>query len=309
MYFSLRNNLENFTLWILCMDEDTYNLLNQMQLPNIKLIALKDFETDDLKKVKKERTIAEYCWTCAAPLNLYLLEKEKVDMITYLDADIYFYSDIKPVFDEIGDSSIAIIEHRFSQDRAYMEKTAGRFNVEWVSFKNDTYGFEAAKWWKDKVIEWCYNRFEDGKMGDQLYLNDWPERFKKVCIIKYKGAGLAPWNLGNYKINFKNNAIYIDDKKLIFYHFHGMHQISKNLFRKALGYHISKKIKNLIYTPYFKQLQRNINFVLNYDKNFNYGFIHVPLKEIILDKIMEYKSLSNFIVCLVKVKNKLLSKK
>ncbi|PIR44395.1 glycosyl transferase, partial [Candidatus Wolfebacteria bacterium CG10_big_fil_rev_8_21_14_0_10_31_9] len=60
MYFSLRNNLENFTLWILCMDEDTYNLLNQMQLPNIKLIALKDFETDDLKKVKKERTIAEY---------------------------------------------------------------------------------------------------------------------------------------------------------------------------------------------------------------------------------------------------------
>lgn len=38
----------------------------------------------------------------------------EIAFITYLDADLMFYSHVQPLFDEIGDASIAIIEHRFS---------------------------------------------------------------------------------------------------------------------------------------------------------------------------------------------------
>ena len=38
-----------------------------------------------------------------------------INLITYLDADLLFYSSFEPIFNEIGNSSIAIIEHRFAK--------------------------------------------------------------------------------------------------------------------------------------------------------------------------------------------------
>jgi hypothetical protein len=58
----------------------------------------------------------------------------EIDFPTYVDADLLFYSDVKPLYDEIGDASFAIIEHRFSprlQDR----EVNGRFCVKWDGFR------------------------------------------------------------------------------------------------------------------------------------------------------------------------------
>jgi hypothetical protein len=55
------------------------------------------------------------------------------------------------------------------------------------------------RWWEDRCIEWCYARHEDGKFGDQKYLDDWPLRFESdVHVMTDKELLLAPWNATRY---------------------------------------------------------------------------------------------------------------
>ena len=62
--------------------------------------------------------------------------------------------------------------------------------------RNDNNGLTALKWWKDKSIEWCYKKKENGKFGDQMYLNEMAN-FPGVHSINHLG-GLANWNVQQY---------------------------------------------------------------------------------------------------------------
>lgn len=50
MYDSLRQTEECFTLFIFCFDDLAYEMLRSLNLSNIVLITLNEFETDELKK-------------------------------------------------------------------------------------------------------------------------------------------------------------------------------------------------------------------------------------------------------------------
>ena len=101
-----------------------------------------------------------------------------------------FYSSVEPLFEEIGDSSIAVIEHRFTPRLKYLEEN-GRFCVEWVSFRRDKEGLACLYRWRDQCVEWCFARLENGRMGDQKYLDEWPARYATTHVLQHPGAGLA----------------------------------------------------------------------------------------------------------------------
>lgn len=220
MYRSLEQHERDFRLYILCMDDHVYGLLQKLNLAKVELFRLKDFESPELLAVKPDRTVAEYCWTCAPCLPAYLFDAHpSIQFITYLDADLLFFSSLDPIYAEIGDASSVIVEHRFSP-RFMPSIVNGKYNVQWVSFRHNEYGLKTLHWWRDKCIEWCYYRLEDDRMGDQKYLDVWTQKFKGVHELHHIGAGTAPWNFANYHIHEENGQIWIDDVPLIFYHFH-----------------------------------------------------------------------------------------
>lgn len=256
LYRSLVRQAGDFTLWILAMDNETYTILAQLHLPHIELIALADFEDRQLLKIKPTRTPVEYFWTLTPSLPLYLLEKyPSLPMITYLDADLFFFSSPSPIFDEFGQNSILLTEHRYSPAHEHFKKKSGQFNVQFLTFRNNRLGLTVLQWWRRRCIDWCFNRFEAGKFGDQKYLNDWPTRFRGVHILQHLGAGVAPWNVHNYPITSHEGKIYIDGQPLIFYHFHALLQTSSRRFLVAPGYRINRRQWQLIYQPYTDQLR------------------------------------------------------
>lgn len=257
LYYSLEKCCPDFHLYIFAFNDKAYKALNKFKLSKATIISLKEFEDSDLLKVKPARTIAEYCWTSTSSTILYILENYKLESCTYLDADLYFYASPEPIFKEMGDASILITEHRYSP-QYNKELKSGKYCVQFVTFKNDERGLKALRWWRERCLEWCYNRYEDGKFGDQLYLDDWTERFEGVHVMKHRGGGLAAWNIQQYnfrKIRDKIWGIEISSSKefeVIFYHFHYLRFIGNKV---ELGRRtITEDVLEIFYIPYIKLL-------------------------------------------------------
>lgn len=219
LYDSLCRTCDDFHLYIMAFDDKAYDMLNRLNLSSMTVVHLQDFEDEKLLKVKPTRTRAEYCWTCGPSVIFYFITRYNLDSCTYLDADLMFYRSPQILFDEIGENSIAITDHF-----APYSIPQGRYCVQFMYFKNDEWGMKALTWWRDRCIEWCYAHFEDGKFGDQKYLESFPNLFNKVHIIQTRGAGIASWNLMQYDYDSVNWIInYMGTNyDIIFVHYHGL---------------------------------------------------------------------------------------
>jgi len=227
LYESLCKTCEDFHLYIMAFDDKSYDVLTRLSLPSMTVVNLKDFETKELLEVKPSRTRAEYCWTCGPSVIYYFITKYRLDSCTYLDADLMFYRSPQILFDEIGDNSVAITDHF-----APYEIPAGRYCVQFMFFKNDEWGMKALIWWRDRCIEWCYAHFENGKYGDQKYLEQFPILFDRVHVIRTRGAGIASWNIMQYEFDSKKWTLkYNQNEELIvFVHFHALSiRLSNNM--------------------------------------------------------------------------------
>ena len=109
--------------------------------------------------------------------------------------------------------------------------------------KNNSNGHKVIDWWKDACYAWCYNRCEDGKFGDQKYLDDWPTRFKGIHVLQNVGGGLAPWNVLQY---------HLSQVVPVFYHFHYFRSSEVcGLYEYIFGpYELQDEAIRLFYEPY-----------------------------------------------------------
>ncbi|MBT4815917.1 MAG: hypothetical protein HON70_09470 [Lentisphaerae bacterium] len=161
-----------FRLWVLCLSPECYTLLTDRNDPDVVPIALADFEEGDeeLLRVKPTRGIVEYYFTITPSWPLFVLERDSdVQMVTYLDADLFFFEDPACLFDELGSDSVSIIPHRYARNAEAFLKN-GIYNVGWLTFRRDERGLACLRWWRERCIEWCFDRHEDGKYADQ---NTW----------------------------------------------------------------------------------------------------------------------------------------
>jgi len=281
LYRSLLLWAKPFVLHALCFDEVTYEILSRMKLQSIELISRDEFLDGDpqLQSLVGSRSRVEFYWTCTPSLPLYLFRRHpRLGLVTYLDADLFFFSSPSPVFEEFGESSVLIVEHRYPDALRYLEVN-GIYNVQMLSFRRDDNSMICLEWWRDKCLEWCYNRLENGRMGDQKYLDDWPRRFRGVHVLGNIGAGVAPWNVREYSIQNRDGRVYVDEVPLIFYHFHQFRVLTAGRFYRASGlYTKGRELPEEIYQPYIQAITESISDVHAVAPSFDGGIdSHIPV--------------------------------
>ena len=293
MLVSLIKCSQDSKIYVLALDKETEKIINDYQFHNVIVIKLSDF-IDSALSLKKERTNTEFCWSCSANLIRYIFQQYHEEYCTYIDADMYFYSDPSCLIDEMIESKkcVQIMEHRFTPDRYGKKclKNFGRFCVEFNTFCNVEKSNEVLEDWVKKVNQCCMETADGTVFGDQKYLDDWPKQFDCVNICTNIFAGVAPWNVGQYcMVKQENNVPIVKHKRgvisepLIFYHFHGIEEHEDGVVDIAVHrvhWNVDSQLVDYIYDHYFKELKKVQEQLLQkYGKQINIFKISVQNKK------------------------------
>jgi hypothetical protein len=245
-------------IYVFCLDEESYQQVRKLRLPDVTVVALAELEEADreLLSVKKDRTVVEYYFTCTSCAGWYLMQtRPEIQILTYLDSDLFFYSSVEPLFREFEGHSIAVTHQRFPGHGLH---STGRFNVGWVSWRRDSNGIACLKEYRRQCLEWCFMREEAGKFADQAYLDAW-DSLPGFHVFPQRGANVAPWNLAFYKLTYDRDAILVDGYPLIFFHFHKFacfreHWFDSNLWRAC---RVTTALRKRLIRPYIDELRKS----------------------------------------------------
>ena len=223
MIVSLRRWLPESRIVVLCIDKETKERLEALSFGNLILICIEETLDEEVLALRNERTLAEFCWTLT-PIALEMgLKYSPNGVVTYLDADLFFFKNPHVLLEKITKSnkSITITPHDFSSHLMDL-MIFGKFCVQWITIFDDKYGRQCLTTYKKQCLEWCHAFIDDDRFGDQKYLDAWPKMYKDNLLILEPALGFgAPWNMRKNTISHDGeNGYVIKDRELIFFHFH-----------------------------------------------------------------------------------------
>ena len=262
LHGSLMRHGGDFRLFILCLDPPTHCALAELALPRVELIAAETLESWDaeLRAARSNRSAVEFYFTCKSVLLRYVLARSNgIARLTYLDADLYFFSDPAPIEQESAPSAVTLTPHRFPAHVAYMNKRSGVYNAGWVGVSASAEGERFLEWWRARCIEWCRLIFEETRFGDQKYLDQVPGLFRGVVSISHPGVNAAPWNIDGLRIAVAGKRVEIEGHPLIAFHFHGMKRVAPRLYDSGLFMYrarLTRAARRHIFRPYLLELAR-----------------------------------------------------
>lgn len=259
LFRSLQRHCDDFRLHVLCLDQETYSTLETLAQDRLRPLPLTQLEQAEprLLSAKANRRPIEYFFTLTPHLPRYLFDLHPApDLVTYLDADLLFFSSPAPLFEELGDAPLLYFEHRFPPALKKNEKF-GRFNVQYLSFRNNEDGRACLDRWGAQCRDWCYDRLENDRFADQKYLDQWPRLYPNGVIAEHPGAGVGPWNWATSRLTVDGQSILADGRPLIFYHYHalkilGEHWVSLGMARYG---RMPEALAGPIYGAYLDELR------------------------------------------------------
>lgn len=263
LYDSLCECAKDFKLYVLCMDDKCYEVLTDLKQEHHIPVRLADFEAGDeeLLAAKANRPMGEYCWTCSSSFIRYVLKHYNEDSCTYIDADMYFYSDPQVLVDEMVNAgkSVMVVPHWLDKFNKYLEAKAGKYCVEFNTFLNQEDSIAVLEYWRNRCLDCCSNLGDGIHWGDQKYLEELVEKYDCVCITTNHGAGMAPWNISDYTpLTSYNRFEYLPEDTIyegVFYHFQSVTYINDAIVECGVGQEVPESLVQLLYIPYLTKIK------------------------------------------------------
>ena len=259
LWSSLQRHEPGAVLWVLAVDEETATVLRAIASPGVRVVLLAELLTADLQlaAVQAGRSRPEFLFTLKPCLCRYLLRGNPgIGVLTYLDADLYFFRAPAAIHRELGGRSVLLVPHRYPSWHDDSVRY-GRFNAGVLAFRDDGPGRACLDQWREQCLASCALAAGGAAYGDQKYLDEWPERAgAAVCVSQNQGINLAPWNWARHACVVAPSGVQVDGEPLVAFHFAQFRRVSAHWFDSGqLEYGIMPlRLRSRVYGEYWQAL-------------------------------------------------------
>lgn len=271
----------------LIIDHPFDNSLGDSQLLHLDDIKGVPFSKELIKKYLGNSNALR--WSLKSVLMIHLLQSGKYDQVFFVDPDLYFFSDFKFLYDELGDRSFLLSPHwgcmHPIKSEVYFQRlmTDGLYNAGFLGATAK--GLPTLQWWAESCLRACERDKSRGLHDDQGYLNLFPILSLDTKILNHKGCNVAEWNRFEISrsLDEYGNLILDEIYPLVFIHFSNLgylvehdpllipyleryeEELRKNGFEGSL----IAPAKNFVHRQRLKQLnffERLVRKVLGHDR-------------------------------------------
>ena len=175
LFCSLQEVITDHIIYVLCVDDETHRLISRMGWQRIRLLHICELKNESLNQLKKNRRMNEYCWTLKPLLIEAVFSRDpQIDRVTYVDADLFFFSDPSVIFKNQPHCSVLlsrgdiVIPSLEPENKKRLQALMGKYNSGFISFKRDETGLECLKWWKKSCLKSCVSKPEAGLLATEV---------------------------------------------------------------------------------------------------------------------------------------------
>ena len=193
-----------------------------------ELIEVQQLNIPQFEKMYTQYTTLELVCAVKSFYTDHLFKLYNPDQIIFLDCDILIFDSLGYIESELGNFPILLTAHitkPFPNDGCKPEEKTvlktGMFNAGFYAVRNDETGKNFIDWWKERMVDQCYERPKEGLNADQKWLNFLPFYFKRVKALEHPGCNLAYWNFHERTIEKKQDKFFVNNQPLLFFHYSG----------------------------------------------------------------------------------------
>lgn len=150
-----------------------------------------------------------------------------VQSVIYFDPDILVLAKLQHLKENLQRYSVVLTPHctRYDEDdpRVGYERDmlgGGIYNLGFLGTSRSEGTLALLRWWKKRLVHYCYYRPHGGLFVDQLWMILVPLFFPNVLIEKHLGYNMCYWNFRERKVSCEDGRYRVNGTHdLIFYHF------------------------------------------------------------------------------------------
>lgn len=228
---SLRRHHPSWTLWAVITDEPPDGLdLDVRRFGFDHGLSASDLFGDDTERWLFSHDVVEACTAVKGAALLRILAEETAEKVLYFDPDIAVLNSLSPLVDLLDEHSIVLTPHQITPDEAANRRAIldnevtslgfGVYNLGFVAVRDDQTGRDFARWWADRLHDWCHDRRDIGIFVDQKWCDLVPCFFDNVKVLRDPGYNVASWNLSQRNLSFdEDGTLLVNGHPLRFFHF------------------------------------------------------------------------------------------
>ncbi|WP_137222105.1 putative nucleotide-diphospho-sugar transferase [Shewanella sp. MEBiC00475] len=205
----------------------------------------KDINIENFDEWISTHNIIEACTAVKGPALQYLCEQD-YDVVMYLDPDVAVFDSLSPLLDYLDESDILLTPHQLTPedkndrtaiwDNELCSLTHGVYNLGFVAVNAKGEGYRFAKWWGDRLYQYCREDIPNGMFTDQRWCDLVPAFFDNVKVLRDPGYNVASWNISQRTITIeKDGDILVNGFPLRFFHFTKLGPVGRKMTERYAG--------------------------------------------------------------------------